>query len=693
MTSQRKRVWLSIGLLGFLVVVMGIATVSLIVPRYRWRVDIVYLKARGQIHGITWRELYALDRRGDPFHLKTLPITRNPYLTIQNPFSSNANIAEGERLFQSNCGLCHGSKGQGGRSGPSLQQRQMVMGGSDWALFKTISNGIAGTGMPPSLLRENERWKLVAYVKSLSEGSVAKSLSPLQARLAHITPVQYEDIKNSQPGLDQWLTYSGTYDGQRFSPSDVITKANVPHLRLVWMRQYSAEMPLETSPLIVDGFMFITVPPNRVEALDAKTGEQLWSYNRNLPAGLTSWYGFVNRGLAVLGKTLFFGTLDAHLVALDIRTGVVLWDSEIADYRQGYNITSAPLALKNLVITGVAGGEAGANGFVSARDAATGKEVWRFETIPKPGQPGSETWASGTQTGGGPTWLTGSFDPDLNLVYWPVGNPSPNYDGEGRLGDNLYTDSVVALDADRGTLRWYFQFTPHDQYDWDATEIVVAFNKVIEGKQERFLGQANRNAFYYLLDRETGRFDTARSFAKQTWAKEIDAHGRPVMNSFVSPKPEGTIVFPSVAGGTNWMSPTFSPMTGLFYVPATEAGGIFSTAPVQYQVGQLFRGGASQVITNPPQTAAIRALDPLTGEMRWEYSYQSWSAGGLLSTKGGLVFGGLGPIFVALDANNGRELWRVNTGGMVRAAPVTYSVDGQQYITVAAGNDLLTFTE
>jgi alcohol dehydrogenase (cytochrome c) len=281
----------------------------------------------------------------------------------------------------------------------------------------------------------------------------------------------------------------------------------------------------------------------------------------------------------------------------------------------------------------------------------------------------------------------------LNLIFWPVGNPSPNYDGDARHGDNLYTDSVVALDADHGTLRWYYQFTPHDQFDWDATEILIAFDGTIQGKREHLLGQANRNAFYYLLDRETGHFITARPFAKETWAKEIDAHGRPVLIPGAVPKPEGSIVYPSVAGATNWMSPSYSPATSLIYVPVTEAGGNFSTASTPYHPGELFLGGASQVITSPPQEAAIRALDPLTGEMRWEYKYVSWSAGGLLSTKGGLVFGGLGKIFLALDANTGHELWRVDTGGTVRAAPVTYSVDGTQYITVAAGQDLLTFAE
>ncbi len=441
--------------------------------------------------------------------------------------------------------------------------------------------------------------------------------------------------------------------------------------------------------------MFITVPPNRVEALDAQTGELIWSYDRKLPERLSACCGLVNRGLAALGDRLFLGTLDAHLVALDIKTGAVIWDAEIGDYKEGYSITSAPLAFKNMVVTGVAGGEFGVRGFVSARDAGTGKEIWRFDTIPEPGQPGSETWGNkdALKTGGGPTWLTGTFDPDANLLFWPVGNPSPNYEGDSRHGDNLYTNCVVALDADHGALRWYFQFTPHDQHDWDATEILISFDKEVGGKREHFLGQADRNAFYYLLDRDTGRFLTARPFAKQTWAKGIDAHGRPVMDPSAVPKPEGALAFPSVAGATNWMSPSYSPVSGLIYVPVTEAGGNFTTSTPTYHQGEFFLGGASQIITNPPQESAVRALDPLTGEMRWEYRYKSWSAGGVLSTRGGLVFGGLGQLFLALDAKTGHELWRIDAGGTIRAAPVTYSIGGKQYVTIAAGHDLMTFAE
>ena len=460
------------------------------------------------------------------------------------------------------------------------------------------------------------------------------------------------------------------------------------------MRQYTtSEEQIETSPLVVDGFMFITVPPNRVEALDAKTGALIWSYNRELPQRLSLCCGYVNRGLAVLGNTLFLGTLDAHLVALDMRTSAVLWDVEIADYSAGYSITSAPLALKNMVVTGVAGGEYGIRGFVDARDAATGKEIWRFESIPQPGQAGSETWEpDALKTGGGPTWLTGTFDPELNLLYWPVGNPSPNYNGDTRKGDNLYTNSIVALDADYGNLRWYFQFTPQDLFDWDATEILISFDKTVAGKHERFLGQANRNAFYYVLDRENGHFRSARPIAKQTWANKIDVHGRPVMNPAAIPTPEGATVYPSVGGATNWMSPSYSPLTGLMYVPVREWGGIFYSRTAEYHPGEIFTGGYSQIFTNPPPKGVVRALDALTGEVRWEYRNNTTSTvGGLLSTKGGVVFGSAGQSFFALDAKTGRELWRIDTGGWIKAAPVTYLIDGKQIVTIAAGHHLLTF--
>jgi alcohol dehydrogenase (cytochrome c) len=681
--------------LGILIVLfVGSVLVLLSVPRFRWRLEIVQLKATGGLSDLTWKELVHLNRHGDPFNLKGLVNTPSSYLAIKNPFSSAEDVSAGESIFQSNCTLCHGSHGVGGGAGPALEQHQMRKGSSDWAVFKTISNGIAGTAMPPSTLSENDRWKLVAYVKSLAAGAESRSDSPLIAQMVGLGPVRYEDILASGGDPHRWLTYSGTYDGHRFSPNDQITTANVSKLRLLWMRQYTttSETLIETNPLIVDGYMFITVPPNRVEALDAKTGALIWSYDRELPERLSLSFGYVNRGLAVMGNLLFFGTLDAHLIALDMRTGRVSWDVAIADYKAGYSISGAPLALKNMVVTGVAGGEFGIRGFVDARDTATGKEIWRFNTIPQPGQVGSETWEAGALTGGGPTWLTGTFDPELNLLYWPVGNPSPNYNGNVRKGDNLYTDSVVALDADQGKLRWYFQFTPHDVFDWDATETLVSFDKTVAGKRYRLLGQANRNAFYYVLDRENGSFHSASPIAKQTWASGIDTHGRPVMNPAAVPSPEGSTVFPSVGGATNWISPSYSPLTDLMYVPVREWGGIFYSATPQFHRGELFLGGSSEIFDNPPPKGVVRALDASTGETRWEYRKNTTSiVGGLLSTKGGVVFGSVGQSFFALDAQTGRELWRIDTGGLIKAAPVTYSIDGKQMVTIAAGHDLLTF--
>jgi len=438
--------------------------------------------------------------------------------------------------------------------------------------------------------------------------------------------------------------------------------------------------------------MFVTVPPNRVEALDAKSGELIWAYDRILPDHLSLCCGYVNRGLAVLGNTLFLGTLDAHLVAIEMATGKVTWDLEIADYNAGYSITGAPLALKNLVITGVAGGEYGIRGFVTARDVASGNEVWRFDTIPTTGQPEAKTWEGDSwKTGGGPTWLTGAFDPETNLIYWPTGNPSPNFNGGGRVGDNLYTNSVVALDADRGTLRWYFQFSPHDVFDWDATEIPVLLDGNIVGKRERFLAQANRNGFFYILDAATGLFRMAKPFAKVTWAAGVDGRGRPIKNENIAPTEKGTTVFPGVGGATNWESPSYSPATGLFYVPALDWGGIFYKGSTERHPGELFLGGSFQFFANETSQGAVRALDPMTGVVRWEYRNPATNVGGLLSTGGGVVFGSQDENFFALNANTGRELWHVGTGGRTVAAPITYVCDGRQMVTISAGHDILTF--
>ncbi len=682
---RSRYAWVALVLL-----LLGVVFVLSSFPKVRLEFTILRLKATGSLAGVGWLDIFRMSRPGSHFNLPELATTPNPYAVIRNPYSSPADISSGSALFQSHCAGCHGANGSGGPGGPALPQRQMVQGGGDWALFRTISSGLPGTAMPGSRLPWLDKWRLVAYLRSLM---LRSELSPDSIPALTVHPVPYESIRVADQNRNNWLTYSGSYDSHRFSPNRQITPANAGGLRLLWMRQYGTSEPsIETSPLVIDGYMFVTVPPNRVEALDANTGALIWAYDRDLPARLSLCCRYVNRGLAVLGSTLFLGTLDAHLVALDINTGQVSWDVEIANYKAGYSITSAALALKNLVITGVAGGEYGIRGFIDARDAATGKLVWRFNTIPQPGQPGAETWEGNAwRTGGGPTWLTGSFDPDTNLIYWPTGNPSPNFEGNTRRGDNLYTNSVVALDADRGTLQWYFQFTPHDVFDWDATEIVVLLDRDVAGKRQRLLAQADRNGFYYLLDRETGAFLSAHPFATQTWADGIDSRGRPEINPGAQPTEAGSTVYPGVGGATNWQSPSYSPVTGLMYVPVLDWGGIFYKRHAEYHPGELFEGGSFQFFPNASSQGAVRALNAVTGEVRWEYRNPATNIGGLLSTSGGVVFGSQDQTFFALDANTGQELWHVNTGGRTVAAPVTFLYQGRQMVTIAAGHDILTF--
>lgn len=688
--------------------ILGIGLVGLVlaftlIRAFRWRAELIGLKATGKLSEIGWEELIRqIDHRRDVLNFEGLLTEHNPYKVVRNPYATPSDVALGKTIFREHCAGCHGADGAGGRSGPVLQHRQMVEGSSDWAMFRTISHGITNTAMPASTLPAVDRWRLVGYVKSLSQGAESNLENALDVEMDGVRPVQYEDILNAKGHPDEWLTYSGSYDGQRFSTNNQINVSNVSRLRVLWIRQYTtAERLIETSPLVFGGFMFVTVPPNRVEALDARTGDLIWHYDRDLPSHLPLCCGYVNRGLAVLGNTLFLGTLDGHLVALDMKSGKVQWDVEIANYKLGYSITGAPLALKNMVITGVAGGEYGVRGFLDARDPETGREIWKLDTIPHPGEPGASTWqTSAWKTGGGPTWLTGTYDPASNTVYWPVGNPGPNYDGGTRVGDNLYTNCLLALDAARGKVRWYFQFTPHDVHDWDATEIPILIDYDASGKREHLVVQANRNGFYYILDRDSGAFESAEPFTKQTWAQKIGKDGRPVVNPSAVPDARGAAVYPAMEGATNWISPSYSPVTGFLYVPGWNWGGIFYSEHSEYRVGEQFLGGSFDLFVHPnPGEAVVRALDATTGQTKWEYRmaypadtpYSGLRVGGVLSTRGGVVFGSAAHYFLGLDARTGKELWRIDTGGLIMAAPITFVQDGRQIVTIAAGHDLFAF--
>jgi alcohol dehydrogenase (cytochrome c) len=505
--------------------------------------------------------------------------------------------------------------------------------------------------------------------------------------------VPSERIVKSSLEPQNWLVYSGNYAGWRYSALEQITPLNVSRLRAEWVLQSGSLGNFETTPLVVDGILYATGQDNRVFAVDARTGKAIWRYQRHLPEKLHPCCGTVNRGLAALGNRLFMATLDAHLIALDSKTGNVVWDVETDDYSKGYSYTLAPLAVNDKIVIGVSGGEFGARGFIDAYYAETGKHAWRFYTIPGPGDPGNETWEGDSwKTGGGPTWLTGSFDPELNLVYWGVGNPGPDTRGEVRKGDNLFTDCMVALDADTGKLKWYFQFTPHDVHDWDATEIPVLLDVNWEGQPRKLLIQANRNGFFYVLDRTNGQFLHANAFSHITWAKGIDAKGRPIVLPGSNPTPEGTLVCPGAGGGTNWMSPSYNPHTGLLYVACREQCDKFFTSPQAYRQGHLYIGSSWETIPDGKDWGGLRAFDPLTGTLKWDFKYTSAPWGGAMSVAGGVVFAGdMEGNLIALDARTGQHLWHFQTGSAIIASPIAYAVNGRQYVAIPSGSALFAF--
>lgn len=518
--------------------------------------------------------------------------------------------------------------------------------------------------------------------------------------------VSEERIRNSAKEPHNWLTYNGSYASTHHSTLNHINADNVRDLELKWVWQSNSLEKLEPTPLVVDGIMYLTDPPNDALAIDARTGRVFWRYRHAMPPGVAPCCGRVNRGLAILGDTLYMGTLDAKLIALDAGTGRKRWEVQIAKYQDGYSLTLAPLIIGDKVLVGPAGGELGIRGFLAAYDAKTGREIWRFKSIPAPGEPGIETWGGDSwKYGGGSIWLTGSYDPELNLTYWGVGNPGPDWNPAARPGDNLYTDSVVALDANTGKLKWHFQFTPHDGWDFDSVQIPVLADLNWKGARRKVLLWGNRNGFFYVLDRTNGEFLLGQPFVKQTWAKGLDAKGRPIVNPERMPSAQGSFTYPGVQGGTNWYAPSFSPVTGYFYLTAwDDYPGVYYAWDQQYEPGKWYAGGSvrselpaisrQEIRTRAEDTGygAVRALDPATGKRVWEYRMHDVSDSGLLTTVTNLLFSGdrEGHFFV-LDARDGKLLWRRYLGGQVASSPITWSVDGRQYVSIAAGRGLFTF--
>ena len=504
-----------------------------------------------------------------------------------------------------------------------------------------------------------------------------------------------EDLLAS-PVETNWTSYNGDYSGRRYSALREINTANVHQLRAAWVFHPGNSQNLETTPVVVRGVGFVT-SANDVFALDARTGRQLWHYHRPVSSGLLDdAAAHKNRGAAVWQDSVFVETDDAHLLSLDARSGGLRWDVEYADKTKHYGATGAPLVVKDTVIVGTSGGDSGVRGFLAAFDAGTGRKKWQLWTIPGPGESGGSSWPGDSYLhGGGTTWMPGTYDPELNTLYWTTSNAAPDFAGDSRPGDDLYTACVLAIDADSGELKWYFQFTPHDLYDYDATETPVLIDTQENGTVKHLLAQANRNGYFYVLDRTKGKFLYATPFVeKLNWAKGVDASGRPILTGKV-PIPGGTYICPGIDGATNWFSPSYNPNTGLFYVLALENCDIVFAKPRKFAAGETFYNTGTIHSSTEKSEKILLALSLADGKAVWSYpqigSGRSW--GGTLTTAGGLLFfGDDSESLEAVDAGTGRALWHFNTGQTMHASPMTYAVDGVQYVAVAAGSDVFSFS-
>jgi len=675
-------------------------------------------------------------------------------LRLHAPAQEAAAAAPGAKLFAETCAACHGADAKGD-NGPNLTTL-WASGATDDRITETIRRGVAGSVMPPSRASDAEIRAIVAYLKSLAppateSGAAARANAERPQRVTLITKggarirgerrnedafsiqiaesdgrlqgylkhdlqqivrgdspdepapsagrasdrgISYRDILEGLKDPSRWLTFSGDYSGRRHSPITQITRDNVGGLIAEWTFQtgtMTRGRGFEATPLAWDGILYVTGSNDFAWALDARTGRPFWSYRRELPNDLT--YGAqapVNRGFGILGDRLFMTTLDAHLLAFDRRSGRIVWDTVLADYKVGYSATLAPLVIDGKVIVGISGGEYQTRGFLDAYDPATGARIWRFYTVPAPGEPGSETWPAGPEIiarGGGGTWMTGTYDPDLNLLYWGTGNPNPDYYGDGRKGDNLYTNSLVAIDGATGRPKWHYQFTPHDTHDWDSNHVPVLADLTVSGVPRKVVMVANRNGFFYVLDRRDGTLLVGKPFTDTTWAREIGQDGRPmVLNDGTS-----TCV-PDQWGGTNFNPPSFDPALGLLFLNARETCATFVPQPPANAPGKQNFGGVVRV-DREKAYGALRAIDPTSGERRWEFRFPTPTMAGVMTTASGLVFAGDNEgNLMAFDGRTGANLWRYSTGTPIwGAAPMTYMLDGRQRVVVASGTTLLQF--
>ncbi|MFN7997580.1 MAG: PQQ-binding-like beta-propeller repeat protein [Bryobacteraceae bacterium] len=574
----------------------------------------------------------------------------------------------GQELFTLRCAVCHGSTGEGA-SGPGLTNPLWQASVADQELANTVRNGVRGTAMPAfgARLRPAEVQAVVKHLRTLSRDAIQPA-NDLRTPRILVSP---DRLLGAGADSDNWLMYGRDYGNQRFSALQAIRRDNVRNLAPVWSFQTGVPDGLEATPLYADGVIFLTTSWNHVFAIDARTGAELWHYRRHLPQKMTYCCGPVNRGPAISGDKLYLGTLDAHLVAMDARTGRVRWDAEIGRVSDNLSATSPPLVVDDKVIVGMAGGDYQSRGFIDAYQAETGERLWRFYTA--------------EAQRGGATWMNGSYDPELKLIYWGTGNPNPDYDGDARPGDNLYTDSVVALDAQTGKLRWHYQFTPHDVWDYDGVNEMVLVDLHVDGRAVKGMLHADRNGHFYALDRTDGTFLYAKPFVRVTWTKGF-TNGRPNVDPRAIPTPKGVTVCPGAAGGKEWNAMSYSPVTRMMYIPAIENCAVFSNYGVEARRLGLPPGPSGFSYLPNQAYGKLIALRVDTGEAAWEVKTRTPMGGGTLATAGGVVFAG-DPEgnFAAYGTEDGKRLWSYQTGSGIRGAPIAYRLDGKEYIAVAAG--------
>lgn len=696
---MRSRLWIVgvVLLLGAAGAVAGIGTL-------RWRAEVVGLHLAGRIPDISFGELLAMLRPGSGQWLEGMVENRSPYETVVNPHAGEADVARGAEIFGSTCSGCHGADGTGTDVGPPLVGRELKTGTTPWGLYRAIRYGVPGTSMPPHDRAAPDIWQLAAFVTSLRRDAAGAAATPAAPALAAAIDAPYEEIRAPGQPAGDWLTYAGSYSGARHSSLAAIGPGNVAQLAPRWIHQLEGKFNrLETSPIVRAGVMYVTVPPLQVLALDATTGATLWRFEEKVPADIRPACcdgGPVNRGAAILGDRIFVGTADARLIALSARTGRKLWEAKLADYRLGYSVTAAPLAFGDQVVIGVGSGDFATRCFLAAFDAATGAERWRFHPIPGPGEPGHDTWPGDSwKTGGSAPWMTGTYDPQSDLLFWGIGNAVPKYDASLRKGDNLYSNSIVALRARSGELAWHFQANPGDAHGWGMNHAPILAELPGEGGPRAEVLVPARNAFYYRLDRASGRFLLGTPYAFQNWAEALDpATGRPILKPGMEPSRAGVAVWPG-NGATNWWSSSYDPARGLVFVPTHEKGLVFLAYDQEDPaLGEPNFEGGIKNIPGGEDYWAVRALSATTGELAWEHRFESHAeegaepgTGGLTSTASGIVFGGHQGGFHAWDSANGALLWSFPVGRGIAAAPVTYEAGGEQYVALAAGRVVVGF--